>query len=70
VPLLPFWFFDRTPAVIVAIICSAVVLFGVGAYKAKSLVGDWRKSGVQMVVIGLGAALVGFIVGRIFNTTA
>jgi VIT1/CCC1 family predicted Fe2+/Mn2+ transporter len=70
VPLTPFWFFDRVPSAIVAIIASAVVLFGVGAYKAKSLVGDWRKSGIQMVAIGLGAAFVGFIVGRIFNTTA
>ena len=44
-----------------------MVLFGVGVYSAKTLVGDWRKSGLQMMVIGLGAAGVGFLVGRLFQ---
>jgi VIT1/CCC1 family predicted Fe2+/Mn2+ transporter len=57
----------RTPALILAIVLSAVVLFGVGVYSALTLVGDWRKSGLRMVAIGLGAAAVGFLVGRLFN---
>jgi len=32
------------------------------------LVGDWRKSGMQMVAIGLGAAALGFLIGRLFHT--
>ena len=56
IPLIPFLWLARTPAVVVAIALSAVVLFGVGVYSAKSLVGDWRRSGLKMVVIGLGAA--------------
>jgi VIT1/CCC1 family predicted Fe2+/Mn2+ transporter len=32
------------------------------------LVGDWRKNGPKMVAIGLGAAAVGFLVGRLFHT--
>jgi VIT1/CCC1 family predicted Fe2+/Mn2+ transporter len=48
---------------------SAATLFGVGAYKAASLVGDWRRSGAQMVLIGLGAALAGFLVGRVFGVS-
>ena len=47
---------------------SGLVLFGVGVYSAVTLVGDWRKSGLKMVVIGLGAALIGFLVGRLFHT--
>jgi vacuolar iron transporter family protein len=67
IPLLPFLVLPRVPAVGAAIVLSAVALFLVGAYKARSLVGDWRRSGLQMVVIGLAAAVVGFGVGRLFN---
>jgi VIT1/CCC1 family predicted Fe2+/Mn2+ transporter len=69
IPLFPFLVLTRNAAVIAAVVVSAVVLFAVGAYKAKSLVGDWRKSGIQMVVIGLAAAFVGFVVGRLFNAS-
>jgi hypothetical protein len=37
-------------------------------YRAGTLVGDWRKKGLQMVAIGLGAAAVGFMIGRLFHT--
>jgi len=40
-----------------------------GVYSAVTLVGDWRRSGVKMVVIGLGAAAVGFLIGRLFHAT-
>jgi predicted membrane protein (TIGR00267 family) len=68
IPLVPFLVLARTPALVLAIVLSALVLFGVGVYSAKTLVGDWRKSGLQMVVIGLGAAAIGFLVGRLFQT--
>ena len=67
IPLVPFLFLDRTAALIVAIALSALALFAVGVYSAVTLVGDWRTSGVRMVVIGLGAAAIGFAVGRLFN---
>jgi VIT1/CCC1 family predicted Fe2+/Mn2+ transporter len=68
VPLLPFLWLARTPALVVAIVLSAIVLFGVGAYSAVTLVGDWRKSGPKMVAIGLSAAGAGFLVGRLFHS--
>jgi predicted membrane protein (TIGR00267 family) len=68
IPLVPFMVVARTPAVVVAIALSAVTLFAVGVYSAKTLVGDWRKSGLQMVAIGLGAAALGFLIGRLFHT--
>jgi predicted membrane protein (TIGR00267 family) len=67
IPLAPFLVLARTPALVLSIGLSAVVLFGVGVYSAKTLVGDWRKSGLQMMVIGLGAAAVGFVVARLFQ---
>jgi len=67
IPLLPFLVLARTPALILAIALSALVLFGVGVYSAVTLVGDWRRSGLKMMVIGLGAASVGFLIGRLFH---
>jgi predicted membrane protein (TIGR00267 family) len=68
IPLVPFLWLARTSALVLAIVLSALVLFGVGVYSAVTLVGDWRKNGVKMVLIGLGAAAVGFAVGRLFHT--
>jgi len=68
IPLLPFVWLPRKTALILAIALSALALFGVGAYEAATLVGDWRRKGLQMVVIGLGAAAIGFLIGRLFHT--
>ncbi|MDO8553464.1 MAG: VIT1/CCC1 transporter family protein [Candidatus Micrarchaeota archaeon] len=46
-----------------AIAVSIVALFATGAYKAKSTLGSWWKSGIEMAVIGIAAALVGYGVG-------
>ena len=66
-PLLPFLVLAQFPALIAAIVISGIVLFAVGVYSAVTLVGDWRTSGTKFVVIGLGAAAVGYAVGRLFN---
>jgi vacuolar iron transporter family protein len=68
IPLMPFLVLSRVPALAVAIVVSGLVLFGVGVYSAVTLVGDWRTSGLRMLVIGLGAAGIGFLVGRLFHT--
>jgi len=70
IPLAPFAVLDRTPALVVALVASALVLFGVGAYSAMTLVGDWRRSGAQMVGIGLGAALLGYIISSALGAVA
>jgi VIT1/CCC1 family predicted Fe2+/Mn2+ transporter len=67
IPLVPFVVLAREPALVLAIVLSGITLFGVGVYSAVTLVGDWRTSGLKMLVIGLGAAGLGFIVGRLFN---
>jgi VIT1/CCC1 family predicted Fe2+/Mn2+ transporter len=69
IPLVPFVWMARTPALVLSIVLSALVLFGVGTYSAVTLVGDWRRSGPKMVAIGLGAAAIGFFVGRLFHAT-
>ena len=69
IPLVPFMIVTGTRAIIAAIALSAVALFAVGVYSAKTLIGDWRKSGLQMMAIGLGAAALGFLIGRLFHST-
>ena len=69
VPLLPFVWLPRTTALIWATVLSALVLFGVGVYSSVTLVGDWRKNGLKMVAIGLGAAAIGFLIGHLFHAT-
>ena len=68
IPLVPFLAVTGTPAVVAAIVLSGVTLFAVGAYSAKTLIGDWRKSGLQMLIIGLGAAALGFVIGRLLQS--
>ena len=70
VPLLPFFLMPRETSIWSSIGLSAVVLFFVGAYEARTSVGDWRKKGMQMTAIGLGAAVVGYLVGRLFGASA
>jgi predicted membrane protein (TIGR00267 family) len=72
VPLIPFLFvplfgISVTAATIMAIPLCAAVLFAVGAYKALTLVGDWRISGLQMLVIGMVSAAAGYGIGRLLN---
>src|SRR3989442_10554439 len=67
IPILPFVWLARTPALILAIVLSGLVLFGVGVYSAVTLVGNWRTSGLKMLVIGLGAAGIGFLIGNLFH---
>lgn len=67
VPITPFFFLPHSLAIIVCLASSAIVLFGIGAYEAKTYVGSWLKNGIQLTIIGLGAALVGFLIGKIFK---
>lgn len=69
IPLLPFVVLSRTPALILALVLSALTLFGVGVYSALTLVGSWWRSGLKLTVIGLGAAALGFAVARLFNVS-
>ena len=68
IPRLPFVWLPRITALVTAIVLSAGVLFGVGVYSSVTLAGGWRKNGLKMVAIGLGAAAVGFLIGRLFHT--
>jgi predicted membrane protein (TIGR00267 family) len=74
IPLIPFAFVPMfglsvTTATIVAVPLCALVLFAVGAYKAITLVGDWRISGLEMTIIGMVSAAAGYGIGRLLHVS-
>ena len=64
-PLLPFLVFSVDSARYVSVVMCAAILFGVGVIKAKWFELDWKKSGMELALIGTVAALLGYFVGRI-----
>ncbi|TMF55557.1 MAG: hypothetical protein E6I22_07320 [Chloroflexi bacterium] len=74
IPLVPFFLMPLLgmsvgTATLIAVPLCAVVLFGVGAYKAVTLVGDWRISGLQMTLIGMVSAAAGYLIGRLLHVS-
>ncbi len=69
VPLTPFVILQGSiaTAILSSLAVSAMALFAVGWYKAKATVGRPGRSGLQMVLIGLVAALAGFAIGLAFG---
>jgi len=67
IPLLPFMFFGIGESIAYSLVLSTLVLFAVGVYKAKITVGNWFKSGVEMALVGMLAALVGYLVGKLLG---
>lgn len=67
IPLAPFFLLPVAHSMWVAVLVTALVLFGVGAYKAHTMVGNPGKSGLEMAVIGTLSALAGYAVGALFK---
>lgn len=67
IPIVPMLVLPLHVALITSLVLSAITLLIVGIYKAKVTVGSPLKSGIQMVVIGMGAALAGYLIGRLLG---
>jgi VIT1/CCC1 family predicted Fe2+/Mn2+ transporter len=66
-PLTPFFVFATRPAMITSLVMSAALLAAVGVYKARQTFGSPIKSAIQMVAIGMGAAVAGYLIGLLFK---
>ena len=66
-PIVPFIFFNNI-SVYVSIIMTIGVLFLVGMLKAKYTKLDKWKSGLEIVLIGVGAGILGYLVGWMIST--
>ena len=67
IPLLPFLFFPVITGIYVSLGLAAFTLFITGMIKAKLTVGNQIKSGLEMLIIGMLAALIGYLIGSIFG---
>jgi predicted membrane protein (TIGR00267 family) len=70
VPLAPFMFLPVSISMWSSVLVTALVLFGIGAYKARVTVGKPMKSGFEMALIGTLSALAGYLVGIILKVPA
>ena len=70
IPITPFFFLTVNISMVLSVLISALVLFVVGAYKARITVGNPGKSGLEMAVIGTLSALVGYGIGALLRVPA
>jgi VIT1/CCC1 family predicted Fe2+/Mn2+ transporter len=63
VPVIPFMFLSGTPALVWSFAISTVAHFAVGASKVIVTGRSWLKSGAEMTVVGVGEAVVTYVVG-------
>jgi predicted membrane protein (TIGR00267 family) len=67
VPLFPFTFWPVSISMWLSVLVTGLVLFAIGAYKARVTVGKPMRSGIEMAVIGIVSALAGYLVGIILK---
>lgn len=70
IPILPLFFLPMPVAIYTSVIISAISLFITGALEAKINIGNWIKKGIQLMLIGMVAAGVGFIIGKLLGVSA
>jgi len=67
IPLAPFMFLPVGTAFWTSIAVSSVFLFIIGVYKAITTAGKPLRSGLEMVTIGMLAAVIGYGIGAILG---
>lgn len=65
VPLVPYFLLPVNQAVVTAILITACTLFLVGVWAASFTKTSKLKSGIEMTVVSLAAAGIGYVVGRV-----
>lgn len=65
IPLISFFFLPIKLAIIYSLILASITLFITGAIEAKLTIGNWVKKGIELMIIGMLAAGIGFLVGKI-----
>jgi VIT1/CCC1 family predicted Fe2+/Mn2+ transporter len=65
IPVLPFIFWSGMEALIISFIISTAAHFAVGASKVLVTGRSWLKSGTEMTLVGLGEAIVTYLIGML-----
>jgi len=67
IPIVPFLFLDNGKAMFVSIILTMASLFTLGIASSIFTKRGKLKSGLEILVIGLGAGVIGYLVGSLFS---
>jgi VIT1/CCC1 family predicted Fe2+/Mn2+ transporter len=67
-PVLPFLVLPLRPAILGASVLAIALLYGIGAYKARTTVGRPFRAGVEIAAIGMASALAGWAIGALFGS--
>ncbi|HET8845475.1 MAG TPA: VIT1/CCC1 transporter family protein [Ktedonobacteraceae bacterium] len=67
IPIIPFFFLQGIPAIIVAAAISLLAHFAVGAAKTLVTGRSWVNSGLEMTVVGAIEAVITYALGLIFG---
>ncbi len=67
IPVLPFFLFPMPAAIWIAFTISMLAHFGVGAARSFFTGRSIIRSGIDMFVVGLGVAVVGYFIGDLMN---
>jgi len=66
-PIFPFIIFEGVQAAYIAVIATIIALFTMGSLKTYYTKRSWLKSGIEIVLVGLGAGFMGYLVGLILS---
>lgn len=67
IPIIPFFFMQGIPAIIVAAFISLVAHFAVGAAKTLVTGRSWFNSGMEMTIVGAIEAVITYVLGATFK---
>ena len=67
IALLPFFFLEINTAIKFALVFCAIALFLTGVVRARLTFGNWFRSGMELLIIGMVAAIAGYFIGRILG---
>ncbi|WP_425418138.1 VIT1/CCC1 transporter family protein [Oricola indica] len=70
VPLLPYLLLPIDQAMPVALTMTSIVFFAIGSIKSRWSVTRWWTSGLETLIIGLGAATAAFLIGYMLRDLA
>ncbi|MEK6983867.1 MAG: VIT1/CCC1 transporter family protein [Nanoarchaeota archaeon] len=67
IPILPFFLLPVKLGMAYGLVLSIIVLFVVGAAKSRVTIGDWKRSGIEIAIVGTFAALIGYLIGKLLG---
>lgn len=68
VPVVPFLFLENSIAMLISIFLTIISLFSLGVTSSLFTKRNKFKSGLEILIVGLGAGAIGYIVGVLFTS--